>query len=734
MGNKTATLVGWLLLSCLLPQASAQQSPLVGLCDPYDWQIARHGKLSLAEALELSEAPLLLLSGGGLAAGGPSDDGGREWALSLLAAAGVDAINLAHRDLRGDASELAAALKQSGLPFVAANLRLTGVEAPWSDYLLLAGGVACIGVAARSRAMELPGRGGVTGLQVEDPELALQRCLAALQGQAQRIVVLADVPRSQAASWPERFPSVDLFILSGRGGGSLEPTEKLGWAPPGGQQLLVCDGAQTSLRALPARSEPQAAFEQAQTAHARGGLEQALLSSFEPVPALDPDPAVDPDPGPAVSEGGDAVFEAPTLVDPSSYVNEFMQVGREPLGLEGYGIDPAAVNEAIVKGRKFLWESIRDNDITEGFPFGTARPHHLAALALLHAGAQHVYEDFAATLDAYLRKAQPRNQTYDVSLFTMSLDAYEQPGFYELLRNAAICMQESQRSDGSWGYGVEMKPLKREAPYGDGPGVEELGNLPPRERPWKHTGGDNSTSQFAMLALRSAHRRGMLVESRIWEKAEASFRSRQADDGGWGYYSKGKTYGSMTCAGLSAMLISRWALGLEDFADDPSIRQGMAWLAENFTVEENPGVSYHNRYYYLYSIERVGQLLGTEFIGEHEWYPEGVGALLGLQRPDGSWSGDIHERDPRVATSFALLFLTRATPGLIEKPGQLQIKPKVRFVVFDEQQNQVAEGWLGESLELQPGIYELHAFHGSEVFKRKFRIKADTATQVVVEP
>jgi Ca-activated chloride channel family protein len=93
------------------------------------------------------------------------------------------------------------------------------------------------------------------------------------------------------------------------------------------------------------------------------------------------------------------------------------------------------------------------------------------------------------------------------------------------------------------------------------------------------------------------------------------------------------------------------------------VERGLGWLDDHFTVAENPGRSTY-RMYYLYSLERVGRVLDTEFIGDHEWYPLGARALLDGQRPDGLWPDDPSEDDVRVSSSFALLFLTRATPTL----------------------------------------------------------------------
>lgn len=102
---------------------------------------------------------------------------------------------------------------------------------------------------------------------------------------------------------------------------------------------------------------------------------------------------------------------------------------------------------------------------------------------------------------------------------------------------------------------------------------------------------------------------------------------------------------------------------------DSAIRDGIGWLAGNWNLEEDPGGGFP--FYYLYSIERVGALLGERFIGGHDWYREGAEILLRRQLKDGAWPSDMGEVNafgaPDVAsTSFALLFLRRATtPGVI---------------------------------------------------------------------
>lgn len=184
-----------------------------------------------------------------------------------------------------------------------------------------------------------------------------------------------------------------------------------------------------------------------------------------------------------------------------------------------------------------------------------------------------------------------------------------------------------------------------------------------RLTPWgDRPPGDHSTSQFALLGLRAAARAQVAIDAEVWQRSLDAFRDGVSDDGGWGYTPRSRSYGSMTCAGICSIAINRFYLGQQDPADDPLIEQGLAWLEERFTVEANPDAPSHH-YYYLYSLERLGQMLETEFIGKHEWYPLGARFLVSAQRPDGMWE-EAHELNHLRTTSFALMFLTRATPKL----------------------------------------------------------------------
>jgi len=200
--------------------------------------------------------------------------------------------------------------------------------------------------------------------------------------------------------------------------------------------------------------------------------------------------------------------------------------------------------------------------------------------------------------------------------------------------------------------------------------------------------GDHSNTQFAVLGLWVAGQHGLDVGPGL-QRCAQHFRQVQTDQGGWGYMGQGGDRPSMTCAGLTALaaglgmqteLTARRgvprARGPQQAAADLNIAAGFRRL-EQYLLQDRqgpgpwdereamdqwlPGVELVFRgqrdYYFLWSLERVGVLFGTERIGQVEWYPWGVRRLLPAQKADGSWTGNY---DAVISTSFALLFLCRA--------------------------------------------------------------------------
>ncbi|MFQ5844882.1 MAG: prenyltransferase/squalene oxidase repeat-containing protein [Planctomycetota bacterium] len=179
---------------------------------------------------------------------------------------------------------------------------------------------------------------------------------------------------------------------------------------------------------------------------------------------------------------------------------------------------------------------------------------------------------------------------------------------------------------------------------------------------------DMSATQFALLGLRAASQAGYPVKPRVWKWALAGVREFQKSHGGFSYKKNMGWSASMDACALGSMIICKEQLELAGSIAphwvDESIARAMKHHDTVFDVQPNKGThdggSYH--YYYLYSVERIGDLTGRKEFGGKDWYVRGAEFLLAHQQADGRWvdSTCIKPRDT-LGTCFALLFLKKAT-------------------------------------------------------------------------
>jgi hypothetical protein len=280
----------------------------------------------------------------------------------------------------------------------------------------------------------------------------------------------------------------------------------------------------------------------------------------------------------------------------------------------------------------------------------------LCALALLNAGVDPADKRMQLSLK-YLRTFKP-DMTYAVSLQTMVFCAADPKSDLLLIRRNAKWLEEHQLKSGekagAWSYPSQG-------------------------------GGDNSNSQFALLALYEAERVGVPVSEKTWRLAHDYWKDCQNENGSWGYLRGMPGSGSMTCAGIAAMVITSGELNLGDAEvvngrlnccgeqkTNAPVERGLDWLGQYFSVSINPGAGARQGWllYYLYGVERVGRMTARRFIGKHDWYRAGAEKLIREQDSlSGFWKGVGHAEDnPQIGTSLALLFLAKGRrPVLIAK-------------------------------------------------------------------
>jgi squalene-hopene/tetraprenyl-beta-curcumene cyclase len=124
-----------------------------------------------------------------------------------------------------------------------------------------------------------------------------------------------------------------------------------------------------------------------------------------------------------------------------------------------------------------------------------------------------------------------------------------------------------------------------------------------------------------------------------------------------------RSYGSMTYAGLKSMIYA----GVGE--DDPRVEAASAWIAKNYTLDENPGMGPSGLYYYYHTFAKALAALGEAELTDADgaarnWKQDLVDALAKRQRPDGSWINQDQarwlENDPNLVTGYVLMALPYA--------------------------------------------------------------------------
>jgi hypothetical protein len=284
---------------------------------------------------------------------------------------------------------------------------------------------------------------------------------------------------------------------------------------------------------------------------------------------------------------------------------------------------------------------------------------------------------------------QSAHETYEISLAILFLDRLNDPRDKELIQKLVLRLVAAQLPSGGWHYRAPpltpeehtqlysaLLDLKTKTPemVRDMPGhvalspkVKNLAVLQPdKNRPpnFFRQGGDNSNTQFAILAMLAARKHEVPLD-RCLSLIVKRFRNSQNPDGRWTYngggevsHHAGKPIPTMTCAGLLGVAV-RFGLDEEKHQgrpeDDPIIKKALEHLSK--TVGEQNGVAQHM--YFLWSVERVAVLYQLKTINGKEWYQWGARNLLTHQRADGAWKGHGHGSTDILDTCFGILFLQR---------------------------------------------------------------------------
>ena len=357
----------------------------------------------------------------------------------------------------------------------------------------------------------------------------------------------------------------------------------------------------------------------------------------------------------------------------------------------------AQVADAILRGREFVLKAV-EKKLGKGLgaPPERGKNHAvdhnggelaLQLLTLIKAGYRPDHEVVKRGLDEVRRRKF--HDTYSLGVALMLLEAvYANPNERQHLLDGLI-----------------DKPQPRVPSDEDRAIMQEwvdtlLENRDDRPDPaylcrWTYNGGpafDNSNTQYALLGLWSAKLCGIEIPTQTWWAAANHWIDSQCKEegkhplrtvthralangaerprtaslvpaAGWSYRGGNEAaYGSMTTAGIAGLTICAAALRedgvrggkLGDYLN--AVRQGHAWLAQNFSVHENPNRGNSWAHYYLYGLERACELSQVAWLDDHDWYFEGATLLMESQAENGSFQG---AREPEQC--FAVLFLKKVS-------------------------------------------------------------------------
>src|SRR5436190_2216057 len=330
------------------------------------------------------------------------------------------------------------------------------------------------------------------------------------------------------------------------------------------------------------------------------------------------------------------------------------------------------VNTAISRGVAFLEKQQHPDGSWSEMELEPGGVTALCTLALLNCGRTPADESVKKAL-AFLERSKEPGRIYSVALTLMAF-AQANPRKYAL----------EIKKRATW---IEGRQLRNDGKHKGG---------------WRYIGNesmaDNSSTQFAILALHEAEKAGFKAADQTWQLALNYWTQpgMQSPSGAFGYQvDQGDFTGSMTCAGIASLIMARDRLQQGDAKvvdghiqccgsqpDEDSLANAFDWLGQHFSVERNPNhIAGTWWLYYLYALERVGRMSGQRYfvtrrpgrdgvVEFHDWYREGCQVLVQVQDPlNNSWVGNgAGEASREVGTAFALLFLSKGRrPVVIAK-------------------------------------------------------------------
>lgn len=270
--------------------------------------------------------------------------------------------------------------------------------------------------------------------------------------------------------------------------------------------------------------------------------------------------------------------------------------------------------------------------------------------------------------------------TYCTSASIMALWAADPQGYKETLikaRNFLI----NQQTD--WGVkGADDTEFDGGIGYGGTYAHSDLSNTHRALEALYHT-RSLATDSGDKTAMELDWKAALAFVSRCQNLQETNKTEKAGNDGSFVYYpgnSKAgeavdsetgrialRGYGSMSYSGLLSLVYA------DLDASDPRVKAVIAWLSDNYTLAENPGLGGQGLYYYYHAMAKslvaanLPTLEGKDGL-KIDWRSDLAAAIINDQREDGSWintkASRWMENDPILVTAYAVMTLEQIHASL----------------------------------------------------------------------
>lgn len=188
-----------------------------------------------------------------------------------------------------------------------------------------------------------------------------------------------------------------------------------------------------------------------------------------------------------------------------------------------------------------------------------------------------------------------------------------------------------------------------------------------------------TNTQFAILALHSAHEWGLPIPDKTWQQG-ISWYQRNYDinqDGSYfcslvqNYHSNDHqndevidaiTLGSLLSLKIMKRLVSDPKI---KFQSQKLIDETLSWLYPNYNIDLLPKVSDSWQYLYLFNLQAACSFEPYyPYLGIHKWDDDLSEYLISNQKPMGNWASPSDKKSTEIVyTSFALLSLVTCLEG-----------------------------------------------------------------------